>query len=181
MSDGNTVVLIDNAFAEIVKWNNNECCEWPVFPLEVDPKLLIEAEPQRILALTSSVLDSFTKHFVSSVSAVIDASILATSIEIVVLSSMSLESASGSSTDYSESNPYQALSDMLFPTKVDVAYFPVHTVKLLHTSPHSMHSQGEKHERTQLGILASTIGRHTRPLTLHQLHHRSDETHSCNR
>ena len=140
------VVLVDDSFAEALKWNLDDAHVSPnyiVLPLAVDDSAAHQlgmSNASRFIVFTSKLSMSVALT-ISNMLQAVDAT------ECCILSSASPESVeftsfSGSKATSTPTNVgYQGLQDFLLPVKTRVTYFPLHTIHLLTSNPHDLSNQ----------------------------------------
>ncbi len=142
------VVLMDDSFAEALKWNVDDAHVPPsclMLPLTVGDSTmnqlrLSSGSASRFIVFTSTLSMSVALTISNMLNAV-DAT------ECCILSSASPESVEftsfgGSNSASTSTNVgYQGLQDFLLPVKTRVTYFPLHTIHLLAANPHDLSNQ----------------------------------------
>jgi hypothetical protein len=128
-----TVILVDETFGELLKWENIKSAHNDIildfFASSVDDMSVFKTiQPERILFL---VADALNKQSIIRFKSVIVAS---SSPECIIYTSSSPESISHSSR-FESKEPYVFLQDFLQPSSVGVYYFPMHSIDLMHIDP----------------------------------------------
>jgi hypothetical protein len=127
-----TIILIDETFGELIKWQDiKSTCVDIVLDLGAsadDITALKTFQPERILFL---VADAFSKESVNRFKLVIVAS---SSPECIIYTSTSPESIP-QSLRFENKEPYVFLQDFLQPSSVSVYYFPLHSFDLIKCAP----------------------------------------------